>query len=55
MEKLYERLYLDTDDKELVDEIKRFGNAIQYIVKSLWIINKVEIFKAINNFKLSNS
>jgi hypothetical protein len=54
MKKLYDRLYLDTDDKELVDEIKEFGNAIQYIIKSLWSTNKSEIFTAINNFKLSN-
>jgi hypothetical protein len=50
LEALYSRLYLDTNDIELVNEIKEFGNAINYIIISLWTQNKDKIMKIITEY-----
>lgn len=43
LETLYNRLYSDTNDKDLVNEIKEFGNSVGHIITSLWNKNEKEI------------
>jgi hypothetical protein len=51
VEKLYKNLYLDTDDKELVNQMKDFGDAIDYIITSLWRINRNEVISELDKLK----